>query len=646
MKPALNPKSYKRLLLYLVYAAAFTVPLLILPGVTFDIFSGPKSSALILLAIAAMLVLLFVVLQGSVALPSTLPAYLSFGFLFYMALTIIWSPLAHISSGEFMLLASFLIFFWISMICLDGRRITTLVQILFFTSALSAAYAFFQYLGIDFFRYEQTGYIVGTIGNPNSMSSFFLSTFFLGIYLSIDSRRRRRLLSVVLLSFILVLIVMCRSRGAWVGLFVGSSTCLVLAIKSGVWHSLRHLKSYVAASLMTLAVLLSIACVLQPARYSSIVSAKSIFDPKTLYDDRINYNRAGWEMFKAHPLLGSGLKTFRREVYDYQARINQKDPAYLDPYMYTAPYPKHVHNDYLEFADEIGLIGLLTFLSIVGVVFTHGWHSVKTTADPKGQWMRIALLSNLTGILVHALFFFPLRLPATGMVFWLNLAMIEVLAIPEEKRLRIYQLRPAPFSRWIRAAAFAVGLFLAFFLVWRHAIAPLLGSHYFCSYLLARGKDESALLKALHYKPGQSYYQVFALVHYREKEEWSKANFLAENIIERFDGETPLWSAYHNLGIVRHATGQFMEAKKAYRRSLYYLPTFQPAINELRKVESIIESRLRRAVIRFRCCRPRILLPKVIGSRFRVHGSNDFRQDLQDKQDIYLPRRWRGRKIM
>jgi len=580
----------KNLLLYLLYAAALTVPLLILPGITYDIFYAPKYCALISFAMAAILILLFMALQGPVPIPATVPACLAFGLLVYMALTISWSPLPYISSSEFMLFAGFLVLFWISMVCLDGRHIQTLILLLFLATTLSAMYAFFQHAGIDFFDYDRRNLTIGTIGNPNSVAAFFLSTFFLGIYLAIDMRKWYLLLSVVLLSFVFVAMVLTRCRGAWVGLFAGTSIGLTLAIKSGLWDSLKRLKCYVAGLFLALAALFSIAWVAQPERFASLLSLKSILDPKTLYDDRINYNRAGWEMFKTHPLLGSGLRTFQREVFEYQARINQRDPTYLNPHMYTAPKPRHVHNDYLEFAAEIGLIGLLTFLGIVGMVFRHGWQAVKTTVDPKGRWMRIALLSNLTGMLVHALFFFPLRLPATGMVFWLNLAMIEVLAIPEEKRLKNYLFGPVPFPKRVRAAILGAGLFLASFLVWHHAIAPVLGSHYFYRYVLSHGEDESALLKTMHYEPGQSYYQVFALAYYRRKGAWAKANFLAENIIERFDGETPLWSAYYNLGIVKHAMGKPEEAKKAYHQSLYYLPTYQPAIDELRKVEKIMAS--------------------------------------------------------
>ena len=58
------------------------------------------------------------------------------------------------------------------------------------------------------------------------------------------------------------------------------------------------------------------------------------------------------------------MRTYRKEVYDSQARLNEKDPEFLG-YDYQTPQPRECHNDFIENFIEGGIVSGLLFLLII-----------------------------------------------------------------------------------------------------------------------------------------------------------------------------------------------------------------------------------------------------------------------------------------
>lgn len=71
-----------------------------------------------------------------------------------------------------------------------------------------------------------------------------------------------------------------------------------------------------------------------------------------------------WEMFEDHPLLGVGAGNYTERFHDYAGRIGSTQRSY-DEY----GDPHYPHSIYLEVVAESGLLGLLTFLSILAAAF-------------------------------------------------------------------------------------------------------------------------------------------------------------------------------------------------------------------------------------------------------------------------------------
>lgn len=93
------------------------------------------------------------------------------------------------------------------------------------------------------------------------------------------------------------------------------------------------------------------------------------FERLTDFNDRGNGRnelwRIAWEMFTSHPLQGVGLQNFVPQAPDYVLH-----PGALQFIHLIIERPVVVHNIYLQFLAETGLVGLVLFLAVVALSLT------------------------------------------------------------------------------------------------------------------------------------------------------------------------------------------------------------------------------------------------------------------------------------
>lgn len=99
-------------------------------------------------------------------------------------------------------------------------------------------------------------------------------------------------------------------------------------------------------------------------------------------------------------------------------------PAYEDPLGVTANYVSHAHNDYLEIAAELGLLGCLVLAGIViwsGIMMVQAW---RTSRHSGGRLKRAASIA-VGVVLVHSLVDSPARTGAISCLAALALAVMS-----------------------------------------------------------------------------------------------------------------------------------------------------------------------------------------------------------------------------
>ncbi len=124
------------------------------------------------------------------------------------------------------------------------------------------------------------------------------------------------------------------SRSAWIGILIGILIYFFFYKKK-------------ISIMVPLAVIFLI--ILSPHGFDRL---KSLFTPErnTVWE-RVQLWKGTWNMVKVHPFFGFGVNTFSRYFLEY------KPAAYPDI--------RYTHNSYLQMWSEIGLFGLLAFLSII-----------------------------------------------------------------------------------------------------------------------------------------------------------------------------------------------------------------------------------------------------------------------------------------
>jgi len=188
------------------------------------------------------------------------------------------------------------------------------------------------------------------------------------------------------------------TRSAWIGCLVGFSVYVVLRFVRGRsalpgGRTGRHWASYgvvlVVVAGVALILLLSLAG--PDALYARGASIFSLDNPTNL--DRLAMAATGLRIIRSHPLLGIGPGLMGR-VY----------PAWRVAWAVKESNP-HLHNNVLQVAAERGLLGLATWIWLIGAITVAAWRVLRH-AGPFGVGgpEARAALSALAAFLMMGLF--------------------------------------------------------------------------------------------------------------------------------------------------------------------------------------------------------------------------------------------------
>lgn len=211
--------------------------------------------------------------------------------------------------------------------------------------------------------------------------------------------RRERRFVIGLFALILIgALLLSASRGGLVGfgielLFLVS---VVLLQRAGSKHLLTGGIVLVAA--LSLVSWLGVKQIL--SRFSSLQTLE-VRESK-----RASMRHGAWRIFLDHPVLGTGLGTFRTVYPPYET-------------LYDGKIVDHAHNDYLETLAETGILGGVCCAWFVGVLLLAGLHSLQEPSISFASALRLAGLTGCCGVLVHSLVDFNLHIPANATLFFL-----------------------------------------------------------------------------------------------------------------------------------------------------------------------------------------------------------------------------------
>ncbi|MBA7465103.1 Photosystem I assembly protein Ycf3 [subsurface metagenome] len=457
------------------------------------------------------------------------------------------------------------------------KQIRKIMFSLIFVSGLISIYSIGQYLGTDLLNLKAvgSGSISGPFENRNVLASFLVFTMPVSAGFLFEKISKKLKIMVGLVMIItLIALIYTRTRGAWVG-FIGAMAFFAgakLMIERGmkkIFKSLFSKKSLIIISLMVICLGLLI-------RYDyrkdgsftkKFLSIADLKNPATRH--RFVMWRTGIDIIKEHPLLGTGMGTFKKI-----------HPKYQSKYLRTKKYgrfeglSRFVHNDYLEITANTGMLGLGTFLWLIVTLYWTGLKRLKQISESKySPNLFIIILSSLTAVLIHSFFHYSFYLPATSMLFWLWLGLLNTDGPKLEKTKE--NIRPLIIRQ---GTIVAITIFL---LLW--VTKPFIASLYFdrAIYYSMGGNYKNAIAmynKSIEFNPGDekvhnnlgNVYKNIGL-YGEAMEEYAKALKINPHLVE----------AHNNLGNLYVNRGLYDEAIREYMLALEINPNLAGVHNNL-----------------------------------------------------------------
>lgn len=126
--------------------------------------------------------------------------------------------------------------------------------------------------------------------------------------------------------------------------------------------------------------------------------------------------QAAFRMIANRPLVGFGPGSFGTALPQFQT---------------GAVHSFFVHNTYLQFAAENGLLALAALLVLFGLTLRLSWKNIKT-ASHQEKYLRVGILVALVAFLAHNIVDYTWYLPAVSLLFWL-LAGVSVSSETKEE---------------------------------------------------------------------------------------------------------------------------------------------------------------------------------------------------------------------
>ncbi len=437
-------KCSEKIIEYGFYALAFLVPLVFTPK-TFELFEFPKMILvyfLTILIVAAFLVK--TVVTGKFNLkrtPLDLPILLyaisyTLSAIFSIdRYTSIFGYYTRFNGGLLSLIcyiALYYVFVWemgpsFAKATEGKEKREKLIKLLLLSSLFVSIYGILQHFGIDkdYWVQDVQRRVFSTLGQPNWLAAYLVMVLPVSLALIIEKRTSAYLLVPIALYSAFWF---TYSLSGLVGFAAAILTFLIFAdrenLRRGLLPLLLVFLAWVAISALTLTPTISgrIKNFFDGAvpKASAVTEATVAAQPSPT-GSTVKIRLAVWKgtlnLIKDHPLLGTGPETFAYSFLPYRpVELNQTAEW---EFLYNK-----AHNEYLNIAATTGLLGLASYLFLIGKFVLWNIRSRITrmsSGSTQNNILQAGLFAGWVGVLVSD--FFGFSVAATSLLFWLYMAL-------------------------------------------------------------------------------------------------------------------------------------------------------------------------------------------------------------------------------
>jgi O-antigen ligase len=287
-------------------------------------------------------------------------------FLVVCTVAVLYSPVQIDSIRRLSIYVSYYFIFLLSFVVVRSERdVLFLLKLVVFGSVLPVLYGLFETLsGIDWF-FDDDSRIQSTFSHPNMFAFYLLAVCGVILFLTATERIRitggLRLLLTLYLIPVLIVLIMTKTRSAWIG-------CFVLFFAYGLACDRRVL----VAVLVAVPVAFAIPAVSE--RIMNLMSDNDYIGGPGLVLNSYAWRKLMWEgafvYIWQQPIFGYGLHSFGFYSVEFF------------PGDFPGRWGPGAHNDYIQILFETGLVGLIAFLWIFWRCFT--WLVTRWRFDRRG----------------------------------------------------------------------------------------------------------------------------------------------------------------------------------------------------------------------------------------------------------------------
>lgn len=252
--------------------------------------------------------------------------------------------------------------------------------------------------------------------NPNLLAGYLLPTIALTAGLTISGRGLWRLLGLASLAAQLVCLYFTYSRGGWVGglVLIGAFGAAALLRQRALVRRYRNaVVTAVGVGALGLVYVVLRSPVLQE-RLASMVTVRGHSSNSYRANVWLAVNRMIQDFWATG--IGPGNDVFR-QIYPL--------------YMLSGYDALGAYNIYLEVFVELGIVGLIAFVWLLGSHLARQLHGILTDEDPAIAWLLAGCLAGMLAIMAHGLVDTVFYRPQVAILFWLLLALTARLTARE-----------------------------------------------------------------------------------------------------------------------------------------------------------------------------------------------------------------------
>jgi len=312
----------------------------------------------------------------------------------------------------------------------NNKQIKRILKAILFSSLVVIIYGLCQFLGFDFVNWyepaSRTFRIFSTIGQPNFLGSWLLLVIPIIVLFLIraskkfkkDKSIKQQIIGALIVSLFFLAVfslALTQSRGAWIGFFFS------FFFFSIIYNFLQKQKrlSLLLTILLLIIIIFTVYMNFNPlspkpsdsflaSRFKSLTNLRYSITGQV----RISDWKTALDLIKQKPILGYGLETQSFnfvKYYEPESALVEKINIYAD----------RAHNDFLDTLLISGVLGLVSYLFLIGSVF---YFALKNIFKNKSRLTILVLLTGLLGYLISLQFSF--HVIPTAIYFWGYMAII------------------------------------------------------------------------------------------------------------------------------------------------------------------------------------------------------------------------------